>query len=82
MYRRPLINCAACLADLEILTVHLYPTNTLSHGTAPPPPPLPEKKKWYILAPNKCSNQKNKSCQKTTQLAGKGWPDKKTIFKY
>ena len=24
----------------------------------------------------------NKSCQKTTQLTGKGWSDKKTIFKY
>ena len=24
----------------------------------------------------------NKSCQKTTQLAGKDWSDKKTIFKY
>ena len=24
----------------------------------------------------------NKSCQRTTQLAGKGWSDKKTIFKY
>ena len=23
----------------------------------------------------------NKRCQKTTQLAGKGWSDKKTIFK-
>ena len=26
--------------------------------------------------------EENKSCQKTTQLAWKGWSDKKTIFKY
>ena len=26
--------------------------------------------------------RQNKSCQKTTQLAGQGWSDKNTIFKY
>ena len=36
---------------------------------------------WSLIYSEKW-NKKNKSCQKTTQLARKGWSEKKTIFRY